>query len=301
MGQPRNADQLLHGGGLGFIQHAAHEGRAKFGQPQRSGGAVDLLRRNAQRLRPLEQGHNVLIVQRNRLVVDAGNALKHMHHGRIVVTQDIQLDQDVMHGVKVVVRGDDAAFVIVRRVLNGGKLADIVSAWKHHHAARMLSCSALDPHAASDKAVFFSFARHHAAFFQIFHYITIGCFIRQRADGAGAEYIARAKQLLHVGARLGLILAGEAQVNIGHLVAFEAQEHLKRDIEAILGQLLPADGAIAIGQIHAHCVAFRNIKPCLAAMLAAIVRRQRVHLGDAAHGSHQRRANRAAAAYQVAV
>ena len=48
-----------------------------------------------------------------------------------------------------------------------------------------------------------------------------------------------------------LIFAGEIQVNIRHLVAAEAEEGFKRDVEAVLIQLFPAFGAVPIRQIRA--------------------------------------------------
>ena len=50
---------------------------------------------------------------------------------------------------------------------------------------------------------------------------------------------------------LGLIFAGEIEVDVRHLVAAEAQEGLKGDAEALLGKLCSAFRAAGVGQIRA--------------------------------------------------
>ena len=99
-----------------------------------------------------------------------------------------------------------------------------------------------------------------------------------------------------------LIFAGEVQVDIGNLVALEAQEDLEGDVEAVLGQVLAAEGAVLVRQVNAHLVGgLVHVEEALAAVDAAVMGRERVDLRDAAHMRHEGRAHRAAGAHQIAV
>ena len=99
----------------------------------------------------------------------------------------------------------------------------------------------------------------------------------------------------------GLVLAGEVQVDIGHLVAAEAEERLKRDVETVLAQLRPAPGAHLVRHIRAAAEARAGVKVRILALRADIVRRERVDLRDAGEIRHERRADAASAADQIAM
>ena len=301
MGEAGDADQLLHGGGMGLIQHAAHEGGAEFRDAQGAGGAVDVLGLHPQGRRAGEKAHDVLVVQGDLLEGHAGQLLQQVHHGGVVVSEAVQLDQHVVHGVKVEVSGHDAALQVVRRVLDRGELANIVVLGQDHDAAGVLARGALDAYTARRQAVLLGFGHRLSGLLQVFEHVTVGGLFRQGADGAGAEHGAGAEQLLDIGVGPGLVFAGEVQVDIRHLVALEAQEDLEGDIKALLGQLRAADRAVLIRQIDAHRVALGDIEVTLPALGAAVVGRQGVDLGDAGHAGHEGGADATAAAHQVAV
>ena len=129
----------------------------------------------------------------------------------------------------------------------------------------------------------------------------VGRLFRKAGNGAGAVDVALAEKLLDVGVGARLVLAGEVEVDIGHLVALEAQEHLEGDVKAVLGQLVAADLAVFVRQVHAHAGQLRRGEEHLVTVVAAVMRRQGVDLGDAAHGSYEAGAHAAAAAHEVAV
>ena len=111
-----------------------------------------------------------------------------------------------------------------------------------------------------------------------------------------------AEQLHHLMVRPGLIFIGEVQVNIRHLIARKAKEHLERNVEAVLHQRLAADRAVLVRQVNAHLIfALIHVEEALMAMGTAIVRRQGVHLGNAAHARHKAGAHAAAAAHQITI
>ena len=155
VGKARNADQFLHGGGVGVLQHLAHEGGAELRHAEGAGVAVDVLGRDAQGLGGGEQAQHALVVQGNLAEVHAGQLFQHVQHGRVVVAQNVQLHQDVVHGVEVVVGGDGLGFHVVGGVLHGGELADVVFLRQHHHARRVLAGGAFHAHAARGEAFLF--------------------------------------------------------------------------------------------------------------------------------------------------
>ncbi len=71
----------------------------------------------------------------------------------------------------------------------------------------------------------------------------------EAGDGARPEHVALAEEDLGVGVGDGLIFAGEVQVDIRHLVAVEAQEHLKGDIVPVLAQGLRRRPGSLVGQV----------------------------------------------------
>ena len=97
-----------------------------------------------------------------------------------------------------------------------------------------------------------------------------------------------------------LILTREVQVNIRHLAAAEAEEGLKRNVKAVLDVLRAAFRAVLIRHIRAAAVAAVGDELAVPALRAAVVRRERVDLGDARHIGDERRADRPSRADQIA-
>ena len=106
-----------------------------------------------------------------------------------------------------------------------------------------------------------------------------------------------------VGMGLGLVFAGEVQVDIGHLVAAKAQEGLKGDVEAVLFELAAAFWADGIRQVRTAAIALGYIEGGVLALRvrAAIVRREGIHLRNAGHIGNDGGAHRASGAHQVAM
>ena len=99
----------------------------------------------------------------------------------------------------------------------------------------------------------------------------------------------------------GLIFAGEVQVDIGHLVALEAQEDFKGNVITVFFEGIAANFAVLVRQVHAHGAQLRRSQEHFVAVVAAVVGRQGVHLGDTVHGGHEAGTHAAAAAHQIAV
>ena len=162
--QTGNAYQLLHGRGLGIVQHTAHEGRAEFRNAEGACAAIDLLGGHAQRLRGMEQASHRRVVQRNVAEVHARQAAELMDHRGVKVAQTVQLHQNIVHGVEVKVGRDELCVGIVRRMLHGGELIDLVFLGHNDHARRVLTRGALHAHAALHQPILLRVAALNAAF-----------------------------------------------------------------------------------------------------------------------------------------
>ena len=165
----------------------------------------------------------------------------------------------------------------------------------------MLTGGALDADAAVGEAVLLRLRNVQPALLGVLEDIAVGGLLGEGADRAGAEDVVGAKELLGVFVRTTLILAGEVQVDIRHLVASEAEEGLERDIEALLLHLRAALGADLVRHVGAAAVALAGLEVRVLTMRADIVRGQGVDLRDAGEIGHERRADAPSAADEVAV
>ena len=101
--------------------------------------------------------------------------------------------------------------------------------------------------------------------------------------------------------RLGLIFAGEVEIDIRNFIAAEAEEGFKRDIEPVLVKLRAALRTYGIWQVRAAGAVSRNIERGKLALRAAVVRRIGIDLRNAGHERHNGRADRASGADKIAV
>ena len=283
-------------------EHLTREAGAEFRDADRAGLADDrVVIRQAERRRAAEDAHRLRVVERDLARVDAGHILEHTDHGRVIMTELVELEQVCLHAVIFKVGGDDVAVRVVGRMLHGAEIRDVHILRDDDESAGVLAGRALDADAAERKAVHLRLRQRLAALLEILEHIAIGRLFGQRADRSGAEHVIRAEELLRIFVRLALIFAREVQVDIGHLVAAEAEEGLKRNIEPVLAQLRAALRAHLVRHIRAAAKARAGIKVRILALRADIVRREGVDLRDAGEIRHERRADAASAADQIAV
>ena len=218
------------------------------------------------------------------------------------MTEAVQLDQNVVHGVEVKVGGGKVGIEVVSRVLHSGELVDFVFLRHDDHAAGVLPRRLFHAFAARRQTLLLRVADLQSALLEVLRHIAICRFFRQTRNRTRAENVVMPEQLLDVMERAVLIFAGEVQVNIRHLVALKAEEHLERNVEAVLHELLTADWAVLVRQVNADFVlALVHVEKALAAVGAAVMRRQRVDLRDAAHARNEARTDRTAAADKIPV
>ena len=142
-----------------------------------------------------------------------------------------------MQRTEVEVRGDDIAGLVIRGMLDGRELVDGVFIRHDDHARGVLTRGALDAHAARHKAVHFHGGGSVPLFLTPLFDVTVRRFFGKGADGTGFVNLPSAKELLDVFMRSVLVDAGEVQVNIGNLIAVEAEEDFKRDVIAVMLQI----------------------------------------------------------------
>ena len=102
--------------------------------------------------------------------------------------------------------------------------------------------------------------------------------------------------------RHGLVFAGEVEVDIGGLVALEAEEGLERDLVAVAPQRRAADGAVLFGQVDAAArLVAHGGEFGVFAVRAAVVRGEGVDLRDAGKIRHEAGTDRTSGADEVPV
>ena len=173
--------------------------------------------------------------------------------------------------------GDGVGIGVICGVLHRAEVVDLILRRDDHQTTWMLARGTAHADTACRQAVFLRLRHHPAPLLQILLGIAIGGLFRHACNGAGAKHMAVAKHLNTVVVRSGLVLAGEVQIDIRHLVAAEAQEGFEGDVEALLGQGRAALGADRIRQIRAAGHTVGHFKGGVLAFGAAVVGRKDVY------------------------
>ena len=287
-GEPHQCVEILW---LGVNEHLPGEPGIELRNSHSAGRPQNRVIFIAQHLAGNEDGHGVRVIQGDLVGVHPGEILHHAHHGGVIVSQHVKLQDVGFHGVIFKMGGDGVGIVGVCRVLHRAEILHILVVRDHHQAAGVLARGTADTHAAQGQAVFLRPAGHDAVLLQILLHEAVGRLFRQSTDGACPEHLGLTEHLNGVAVGPGLVFAGKVQVDIRHLAAAEAQEGLKGDVKAVLDVLRTADGTHLIRHIRAAAVAAVQNELAVFTLGAAVVGRQRVDLRNAGHISHQRRAD----------
>ena len=303
VGKAGKAHQRVKPGGLGVHQHLAGEARAEFRYADGAGMAdYGVVLRHSQHLGRGEYAHGALIVQGYFPGIDAGGVLQHFYHGGVIVTQLVQLQKVGLHAVIFKMRCDNVAVGIIRRVLHRAEIRHVLVLRHHHKAAGVLAGGALHAHKPQRQTVLLRLCHGHVPLFKVFFHIAVGGLFRQSADGSGSEHMVRAEKLLGIFVGLGLIFAGEIEVDIwGLFISREAQKGLKRYVEAVLAHFRAAVRAVFVRHIRAAAPACVGDELGVPALGADIMRRQGVDLRYAGHIGHNGRTHAASGAHKIAV
>ena len=283
-GQPYQRVKLL---GLRIHKHLPRERRTELGYADGAGLAdYRVVVRQPQHGGTCEYRHGVGVGEQYLLRVDPlahllGQILHHAYHGRVIMPQLVELEEVRLHAVIFKMGGDNVAVRVVCRMLDGAEIRHVHVLRHDDEAAWVLTRGALDADKPQREAVLLGLGRLYPALLKIFLDIAVGGLFGEGAYRSGAENMVGAEQRLGIFMRLGLIFAGEVEVNIGGLfVAWEAEEGLERDIEAVTVHARAAFGAVLFGHVRAAAVAAVGNELRVLALGADVVRREGVDLRD---------------------
>ena len=311
-GYTHNLTEFLR---LYVADHLTYELRTAFRDTEGADSTVNLLRRNAKRRCILEDTHRFFIAHRNLLGIKVRIHIllqiffQHLQNHRIIVAQNIQLNQTVIDAVIIVVSSNRSAILIIGRTVHRRNIMDIHITRHNHNTSGMLARSALDTGKAFDKRCHMRRMHMQILALIIFSDKAYRRFVGDGRNRTGAANIVAAEKLLgvlvryalvgHGGRIIGIDTAGEVQINIRNLIAMEAQENRKRNIMTVAQHPRAAFGAILRRQVKAAVYLIVHKEFAVTAMRTAVMRLQRINLGNIQHRSNKGRAYAATRAYQV--
>ena len=301
MGETGDTHQVREHVRIGVVNHLSRKRRTEFRDAESSRSCPKFLRRKSQRIRTIEQGHGGHIIKRNGLRVAAGQVLQHLDYRRVIVPQNIKLNQTAAYGMVIEMGSNRSAVHIVGRVLNGRKEMHVHIAGHNHDAGRMLAGCGFHTHTAMGQPVDIGDMFLYPLFLEVFFHITKSGLICHGLNGTGAVYVVLAKEDFRVLMCHRLVSTREVQIDIGNLIAIEAQEHGKRDIVAVLDERRAADRTFHIRQVIATAIGAVCDELAVLTMRTAPMRRQRINFGNARHGSDKGRTYGTTGAYQIAI
>ena len=219
------------------------------------------------------------------------------------MTQHIQLQEVFLHGVIFKMGGDLIGIGVVRRVLDGTEIPDLILLGDDHQTAGVLAGSTAHAHTTCGKTVNFRRGRRLSPLGQVFFYIAVSGFFCHRTHGACPENMGFSEHFRTVGMGICLIFAGEIQVNIRHFIAAESKKGFKGNIKAFLCIGRTTFGADRIRQVCAALKALGHIKGSVFTLRVgtAVMGREGVNLCNARHKRYNGRANRTTGAHQITI
>ena len=109
------------------------------------------------------------------------------------MAQLVQLEQGVVEVLELEMRREQAARHIIRRVLDGAEIVDLVGVGHNDHAAGVLAGGALDTGAAQGQAVLLGVVDGFAAGLQILFDVAVGGLVLNAGHRARLEHIGLAE------------------------------------------------------------------------------------------------------------
>ena len=226
------------------------------------------------------------------------------------MAKNIQLNQTVVDAVIIIVCRDGFARLVIGRTVHRRDIVNIHITRHNHDAAGMLASRALDACQTAHERSNLRRMHGNALFLVILADIANGCLVRNRGNRTCTAHVVAAKKLLGILMRdalvghsrriIGINTAGEVQVDIRNLVAMEAKEDCERNIMAVTQHPRTAFRTFLRRQVEAAVHLIVQEELAVTAMRTAIVRLQRVNLGDVEHRRYEGRADTATRANKIA-
>ena len=271
--------------GIGLGKHAAHKFGVHFRKSQSPRvHTKQFIFGHAQGSRRSEELIQLRIAEIAVQYIGIGVLFQPFILGGNIVSQYVQFQDGVVEIFKFKVGGDGAGVWIVCRVLHRTKIVDFISLRHDDDPSGVLPRGSLDANAAADQSFQFRTAYGDSFPLQIFCRISESGFFCQRADCSGTEGMPLTKQHFCIFMGVALDVSRKVQVNIRRLISIEAQKGFKRNIVAVPDHIRrTAFGAILCRQIKARFHRTVLNPFAVSACRTAVVGRQRIYLGDAAH------------------
>ena len=227
---------------LRILNHLHREGGTELRDPETAElDAVDVFRSDVQCFRRSKEAHHLFIIERDVIDrIDSRQVLETPDHGRVIVSEDVELQQVMVDLMVIEVGGDDRAGNIIGRMLYRGEGVDLLAMRQHDDTARVLARGPAYADAALYETVDLRTSLIDALLLVILLHHTEGRLVREGTDGTRLEGVAVAEDDTGVGMGLRLVFTGEVQVDIRLLITVEAEEGLERNIEAHTVQLRAA-------------------------------------------------------------
>ena len=205
--------------------------------------------------------------------------------------QNIHFQNIIVDRVEIKVGSFPGGVLVIGRILNRGEIVNIHIIGHNNNPRRVLTGRPFDPSCALGETVLLSSPELNIVIPLESLNITIGSLIGHRSNRPGPENVLLADQYLHVVVGDWLVVSGEVQVDIRHLVSFESQEGLERNIVTVLHQQGPTLRALLLWQVKAGAVFPFRVEVGKLALRTAVVRWQRVDLGNPRQGCNHTRTN----------
>ena len=203
--------------------------------------------------------------------------------------------------MKIEVGRQDITVRLVGRMLNRGKVINVVIRRDNDHAARMLTGRPFDAFASFGKPQLLCLMGNLSAFLQIVQCVTKRRLLRNGRNRSRFKDVVRTEQLFGVPVDIRLIFTGKVQVDIRLLVAVESQEGFERDIVSVLVHPGAAFRAVFCRKVESRTAAAVGDKLAVFALGAYIVRYQRINLRNTGHMRDKRRTDRTTRTDQIAM
>ena len=284
---------------LCLLNHLHNESRTEFGQTAGAEIGVDILGRNAERFRREEQLVHRLVVHRNVHNARIGESLDPLILRRHIVSKLVKLQKRVVQIFKGKVRRDDIGGRVIGGMLYRAEIVDLVFLRHNDDTAGMLARRALNADAMRNDAVHFHTVDRNALAFKILRHVAVRRLVRKSADRSRAENVFRTEELLGIFMYLTLHLTREVQVNIGRLIAVEAEEGFERDIVTVIVHFRAAVRAVLRREVKARADAVGVREVVILTIRAPVVRRERIYLRNTRHRGNEGRAYRASRADEI--
>ena len=211
MGKARNTHKVRKILRLRINKHLHCEIRTKLRNAKRPKLApADVLRLDPQRVRTLEQTHDLPGIQRNILNrIQSRKILQHTDHRRIIVSENIKLQQVVVDGVVIEMRRDRLRRHIIRRMLYRGKRIDHLAERQNNDTSRMLSRCPPYADTSLNDPVDLTISLSLSMLLKIILHISVGRLICQSTDGTRTERLSFTEDNLRVIMGAALVFTGE--------------------------------------------------------------------------------------------